>query len=86
MFKLDPVQSEGGYYVGIEVVKNYTGALTELIPPLVISEGDQRVQELYLVSTIPITCPHIFNCFLRIRVRSDTVTGTEHAVSTCIYR
>ena len=81
MVKLDPVESEDGYYVGIQVVNNFTGALTEVIPPIVISEGDEHTQKMYLVATIPITCNHDSDCFLGVKVKSE-----NSALSTCTYR
>ena len=84
-YKLDPVESENGYYVGMQIVKSFAedGTFEEVLPPVVISESDVAPKELYLISTIPITCPdNIVRCVLEISVEEDDSAAFE----TCFFR
>ena len=86
-YKLDPVESENGYYVGMQVVKSFAedGTFEEVLPPVVISENDTEPKELYLISTIPITCPNQ-RCLLEVVAESEKDDNDGAALETCIFR
>ena len=64
-------------------MKNFSGSLEDVIPPIYIGEDDQFVHEMYLVSTIPINCLPIFtSCAVKIQVKSKE----GQAINTCVFR
>ncbi len=63
--RLNPVRSENGYFVGIQVYEETNEQLGQIMPPIEINEADDSVRKLHIATTVPTTTT------LEIKVRTE---------------